>query len=180
MEDNIPIEIDSDSSVALSMTDDDFEATDPIKIDQALQEITEGLCQATNGYETLSLLPTILVTEVAEVEQAVPTPYLPPMSKVAIQALQTIGEEQLINQTCLLEFQKGVSQAALVRKHGIGWDRLYKAIHGKIRPGGTQYQMLKKEQTPTKEKVTPQVKQEVLPAPSPVPKKGKSKSMRKK
>ena len=43
VEDDIPIEIDSDSSVALSMTDDDFEKTDPIKIDQALQEITKGL-----------------------------------------------------------------------------------------------------------------------------------------
>ena len=77
------------------------------------------------------------------------------MSKIAIQALQTIGEEQLINQASLLEFQKGVSKAALMRKYGIGQDRLYKAIHGKICPGRTQYQMLKKEQTPTKEKVTP-------------------------
>ena len=43
IEDDIPIEIESDSSAALSMTDDNFEATDPGKIDQALQEITKGL-----------------------------------------------------------------------------------------------------------------------------------------
>ena len=81
MEDDISIEIDSDYSVALSMTDDDFETTDPIKIDQTLQEITEGLCQAANGYEKLrSLLPTIPVTEVAKIIQAAPALYLQPMS----------------------------------------------------------------------------------------------------
>ena len=76
--------------------------------------------------------------------QVAPTPYLQPMSKAAIQTLQTLREEDLINQACLAEFQKGVSQAALMRKYGIGRDHLNKALHGKIRPGGTQYQMLKK------------------------------------
>ena len=77
--------------------------------------------------------------------QIAPTPYLQPMGKAAIQALQTLGEENLINQACLVEFEKGISQAALMRKYGIGQDRLYKAIHGKICPGGTQYQTHKKE-----------------------------------
>ena len=36
LEDDIPIEADSDSSAALSITDDDFKTTDPMKIDQAL------------------------------------------------------------------------------------------------------------------------------------------------
>ena len=67
------------------------------------------------------------------------------MSKATIQALQTLGEENLINQACLAEFEKDISQAALMRKYGIGQDRLYKAIHGKIHPGGTQYQTHKKE-----------------------------------
>ena len=43
LEDDIPTEIDSDSSATLSMVDEDFEVTDPVKIDQALQEITDGL-----------------------------------------------------------------------------------------------------------------------------------------
>ena len=77
--------------------------------------------------------------------QIAPTPYLQPMSKAAIQAFQTLGEEHLINQACLAEFEKGVSQAALMRKYGIGRDRLYKVIHGKICPGGMQYQTHKKE-----------------------------------
>ena len=67
------------------------------------------------------------------------------MSKAAIQALQILGEEHLVNQASLVEFEKGVSQAALMRKYDIGRDRLYKAIHGKVRPVGTQYQTHKKE-----------------------------------
>ena len=131
LEDGIPIEIDSDFSAALSMIDDDFETTNPIKTDQALQEITEGLHQAANEYEKLrSLLPTIPITEVAEIIQAAPTPYLQPMSKTAVQALQTSGETQLINQACILEHQAGASLVSLMYKYGIGRDILYKALHG--------------------------------------------------
>ena len=122
-----------------------------MKIDDALQQIVDGLHQAADGYEVLKdLLPTIPVTDVAKIVQVAPTPYLQPMSKAAIQALQTLGEEDLINRACLTEFQKGVSQAALMRKYGIGRDCLYKVLHGKIRPGGTQYQTLKKEETKVK------------------------------
>ena len=47
------------------MTDDDFETTDPMKIDQALQQIVQGLRQAADGYETLrDILPTVPVTDV--------------------------------------------------------------------------------------------------------------------
>ena len=90
------------------------------------------------------------MTDVAKIVQVAPTPYLQPMSKATIQALQTLGEEDLINRACLTEFQKGVSQVALMRKYGIGRDCLYKALHSKIRPGGTQYQTLKKEETKVK------------------------------
>ena len=118
----------------------------PTKIDQALQQIVQGLCQAADGYETLrDILPTVLVTDVLGIVPITPTPYLQPMSKAAIQGLQILGEEHLVNQACLVEFEKGVSQAALMRKYGIGQDRLYKAIHGKIRLGGMQYQAHKKE-----------------------------------
>ena len=178
LEDNIPIEVDSDSSAALSMTDDDFKTTDPIKIDQALQQIVQGLRQAADGYETLrDLLPTVPVTDVAGIVQIAPTLYLQPMSKATIQTLQTLGEENLINQACLVEFEKGISQAALMRKYGIGRDRLYKAIHGKIHPGGTQYQTLKKEDS-TKSEVKSEPS---LDVPTPRPKgKGRGKMSRKK
>ena len=151
VDDDISIKVDSDSSAALSMLDENFDDTDPSKIDEALQQIVEGLRQAANGFEALKdLLPTIPVTDVAKIVQVAPTPYLQPMSKAAIQALQILGEEDLINHACLTEFQKGVSQVALMRRYGIGRDHLYKALHGKIRPRGTQYQTLKKEETKVK------------------------------
>ena len=65
------------------------------------------------------------MTDVAKIVQVGPTPYLQPMSKATIQALQTLREEDLINQACLAEFQRGVSQAALMRKYGIGRVHLY-------------------------------------------------------
>ena len=150
-DDDILIEVDSGSSAALSMLDENFEDVNPLKIDDALQQIVKGLRQAADGYEALkNLLPTIPVTDVAKIVQVAPTPYLQPISKAAIQALQTLGEEDLINRTCLMEFQKGVSQVALMRRYDIGRDRLYKALHGKRRPRGTQYQTLKKEETKVK------------------------------
>ena len=156
VDDDIPIKVDSDSSAALSMLDENFGNTDPSKIDAVLQQIVKGLHQEANGYEALKdLLPTIPVTDVAKIVQVAPTPYLQPMSKAAIQALQTLREEDLINRTCLAEFQKGVSQAALMRKYGIGRDHLYKALHGKIRPRGTQYQTSKKEETKVNPEMSP-------------------------
>ena len=47
-----------------------------------------------------------------------------------------------------------------MQKYGIG-DRLYKAIHGQIQPGGTQYQTFKKEEVkvePGQETSTPRKK----------------------
>ena len=126
VDDDVSIEVDSDSSDALSMLDENFEDTDPLKIDDALQQIVKGLRQArqaADGFEVLKdLLPTIPVTDVAKIVQVAPTPYLQPMSKAAIQALQTLGEENLINHACLTEFQKGVSQAALMRRYDVGRD----------------------------------------------------------
>ena len=146
VDDDVSIEVDIDSSDALSMLDENFEDTNPLKIDDTLQQIVKGLRQAADGFEALKdLLPTVPVTDVAMIVQVAPTPYLQPMSKATIQALQTLGEEDLINHACLTEFQKGVSQAALMRRYDIGRDRLYKTLHGKMRPGGTQYQTLKKE-----------------------------------
>ena len=104
------------------MLDENFEDMDPVKIDDALQQIIKGLCQAADGFEALKdLLPTIPATDVAKIVQAAPMPYLQLMSKAAIQALQTLGED-LINHACLMEFQKGVLQAALMRRYDVGRD----------------------------------------------------------
>ena len=118
IDDDVSLEVDSDSSDALSMLDENFKDTDPVKLDNALQQIVTGLHQAADGFEALKdLLPTVPIADVVKIIQAAPTPYLQPMSKAAIQALQTLREEDLINHACLMEFQKGVSQAALMRRY---------------------------------------------------------------
>ena len=74
--DDILIKVDSDSSAALSMLDENFENTDPLKIDEALQQIIKGLHQVADGYEALKdLLPTIPVTDV---EKSAGGPYTIP------------------------------------------------------------------------------------------------------
>ena len=77
-----------------------------------------------------------------------------------------LGEDQLINQACVLEHQASASQTSLMHKYGIGRNRLYKALHGgKICPGGTQYVGMKKEDTkeePAEASVQPEVKLEKL------------------
>ena len=43
VDDDVSLEVDSDSSDALSMLDENFEDTDLLKIDDALQQIVKGL-----------------------------------------------------------------------------------------------------------------------------------------
>ena len=85
VDDDVSLEVDSDSSDALSMLDENFEDTDPVKIDDALQRIVKGLRQAADGFEVLKdLLPTVPVTDVAKIVQAAPMLYLQPMSNPSI------------------------------------------------------------------------------------------------
>ena len=90
-DDDEVISIESDSSAEESMLDDDFETVNPLMFDASLVKITTGLKQAAEGFEELwTLLPNIPVTEV-------PLPYLTLMSKALVQALQSVGEERLID-----------------------------------------------------------------------------------
>ena len=57
--------------------------------DVSLVKITTGLKQAAEGFEELRmLLPSIPVTEIPKLVEEVPLPYLTPMSKALVQALQ--------------------------------------------------------------------------------------------
>ena len=47
------ISIETDSSAAESMLDEDFETTDPMMFDASLMKITTGLKQAAEGFEEL-------------------------------------------------------------------------------------------------------------------------------
>ena len=71
------ISIESDSSAAESMLDDDFETTKPLMFDASLVKITTGLKQAAEGFEELPmLLQNIPVTDIPKLVEEVPLPYL--------------------------------------------------------------------------------------------------------
>ena len=149
------ISIETDSSAAESMLDEDFETTDPMMFDASLVKITTGLKQAAEGFEELrNKIHTIPVTDIPKLIEQTPLLYLTPLSKEMVRALQSVGEDKLVDMALYKEFQKGASQVSLMSKYGITRNRLYKVITGTTRPGGSQYQQGLKRETKGKRKDT--------------------------
>ena len=170
-DDDEVISIESNSSTAESMLDDDFETINPLMFDASLFKITTGLKQAAEGFEELRmLLPNIPITEIPKLVEEVPLPYLTRMSKALFQALQGVGEERLIDLALREEYDKGASQVSLMFKYGVTRNRLHKIIMGTSRPRGSQYQQtIKKEKPAIQKKKGLQVKTKTS-APVVVPK----------
>ena len=146
-EDDEVISIESNSSAVESMLDDHFETTNPLILDTSLVKITTGLKQAAEGFEELwKMLPNIPVTDIPKLVEEVPLPYLTPMSKALVQALQSVGEERLIDLALQEEYDKGASQVSLMLKYGVTRNQLHKIITGASRPGGSQYQQTVKKE----------------------------------
>ena len=144
--DDHPIEIDSDSSAALSMIDDEFEAKNPQKVDDALQDIIKGLKKAANGFEELrSLVPSIPVTEIPKLLETVPLPYVQPLTKPMVQAIKSLREAKMVELAVQEEHKKGTTQVSIMSNYGLTRNQVYKAITGVPRPGGSQYEAMKKE-----------------------------------
>ena len=123
------------------MLDEDFETTDPMMFDTSLMKITTRLKQAAEGFEELrKMLPSVLVTDIPKLIEETPLPYLTPLSKAMVQALQSVGEERLVDLALCEEHSKGASQVSLMLKYGVTRNRLHKIITGTSRPGGLQYQ----------------------------------------
>ena len=144
--DDHPIEIDNDSSAALSMTEDEFEATNPQKVDDALQDIIKGLKKAAGSFEELrSLVPSIPVTEIPKLLETVPLPYVQPLTKPMVQAIKSLREVKMVELTVQEEHKKGTTQVSIMSNYGLTRNQVYKAITGVPRPGGSQYEAMKKE-----------------------------------
>ena len=97
-EDDEVISIETDSSAAESMLDEDFETTDPMKFDVLLVNIITGLKQAPEGFEELrNMIPIIHVTDVPKLIEQTPLPYLTPLSEEMVRVLQSVGEDKLVD-----------------------------------------------------------------------------------
>ena len=68
------------------------------------------------------------------------------MSKVLVQALQSVGEERLIDLALQEGYDKGASQVSLMLEYSVTRNRLHKIITGASRPGGSQYQQTVKKE----------------------------------
>ena len=68
------------------------------------------------------------------------------MSKALVQALQSVGEERLIDLALREEYDKGASQVSLMFTYSVTRNRLHKIITGASRPGGSQYQKTVKKE----------------------------------
>ena len=92
------------------------------------------------------MLPSIPVTDIPKLIEEVPLPYSTPMSKALVQALQSVGEEKLIDLALQEEHDKGASQVSLMLKYGVTRNQLHKIITGASRPRGSQYQQTVKKE----------------------------------
>ena len=118
------------------MLDEDFENTDPMMFDAFLMKITAGLRQATEGFEELrQMIPSIPVTDMPKIIEETPIPYLTPLSKEMVRALQSVGEEKLVDLVLYEEYQKGATQVSLMGKYHVSRNRLHKVITRNTRPG---------------------------------------------
>ena len=92
------------------------------------------------------MLPSVPVTDILKLIEETPLPYLTPLSKAMVQALQSVGEERLVDLALCEEHGKGASQVSLMFKYGVTRNRLHKIITETSRPGGSQYQQTVKKE----------------------------------
>ena len=124
------------------------------------------------------MFPSVPVTNIPKFIEETPLPYLTSLSKEIVQALQSVGEERLVDLALHEEHSKGASQVSLMLKYGVTRHRLHKVITGTSRPGGSKYQQtVKKEMkdrpaTPWKKEIQVKTKTSTQ---AEVPKKGKGK-----
>ena len=100
------------------------------------------------------MIPTVPVTDIPKLIEQTPFRYLTPLSKEMVRALQSVGEDKLVDMALYKEFQKAACQVSLMSKYGITRNRLYKVITGTTRPGSSQYQQGLKRETKGKRKDT--------------------------
>ena len=87
--------------------------------------------------ELCKMLPGVLVTDIPKLIEETPLPYLTPLSKEMVQALQSVGEKRSVDLALHEEHSKGASQVSLMLKYGVTRSRLHKVITGTSRPGGS-------------------------------------------
>ena len=144
--DDRTITANSDSSAALSFKEMPYKLeTDSKGIEATLHQIASGLQDATEGYLTLaSHISGIVPYELPQVIAQIPPPPMDVPMPVR-KALLVDGENKVVNYLLHGEYELNkTSWSKLQKKYNVSKSKVYAALKGKGRPGGSQYCQKKK------------------------------------
>ena len=144
--DDRTVTADSDSSGAPDFVEAPCEwEADSKGIEAFLHQIAAGLQSAAEGYLALTYhMSKIMPYELPQVISQIPPPMDVPMS--IRKALLIDGESKATNYLICREYELNkTSWSKLQKKYNISQDKIYSALKGKGRPGGSQYRQKKKQ-----------------------------------
>ena len=153
--DDRTITADSNSSATSSFEETPCKwESDSKGVEATLHQIASGLQCAAEGYLTLaSHISKVAPYELPQVIAQIP----PPPMDVPIpirKALSVDGESKAVNYLLLGEYELNKTLwSKLQKKYNVSQNKIYAALTGKRRPGGSQYQQRRK-QTPIAETTT--------------------------
>ena len=144
--DDSTITADNDSSTSSMEDKTCVWETDSTSIEGTLHQIASGLRNAAEGYLTLaSQVSKLAPYELPQVIAQIPPP--PVDVPISIRkALSVDGEEKVIMYLLCGEYEMtNISWFKLQKKYNLSKNKIYSALKGKRRPGGSQYQQKRKQ-----------------------------------
>ena len=145
--DDRTVTADSDSSTASSYEETPCKwETDSKGIEATLHQIASGLQSAAEGYLTLAFhISKVAPYELPQVITQIPPPPVDipmPIRK----ALLVDGESKVLNYLIQGEYELNKTLwSKLQKKYNVSRNKIYTALKGKGRPGGSQYQQRRKQ-----------------------------------
>ena len=128
-----------DSTSSMEDTSCIWEA-DSTEIEASLHWIASGLQHAAEGYLTLaSHIPKLAPYELPQVIAQIPPPPIDVPMPIR-KALSVDGESKVVNYLIHGEYEMtNTSWSKLQKKYNVSKNKIYSALKGKRRPGGSQY-----------------------------------------
>ena len=144
--DDNTITTDSDGSTSSMEDKTCVWGTDSTRIESTLHQIASGLRNAAEGYLTLvSHISKLAPYELPQVVAQIPPPPIDIPIPIRT-ALSIDGEDKVINYMLCGEYEMtNTSWSKLQKKYNLSKNKIYSALKGKRRPGGSQYQQKRKQ-----------------------------------
>ena len=119
---------------------------DSTEIETSLHQIASGLQNAAEGYMTLaSHISKLTPYELPQVIAQIPPPPIDVPMPIR-KALSVDGESKVVNYLLCGEYEMtNTSWSKLQKKYNLSKNKIYSALKGKRRPGGSQYWQKRKQ-----------------------------------